>query len=897
MKIYIPLEKLKALLEKLAFAPVIPTLCVSFALGILLARSAQPPLAAAAVLSIAALAAALASQRRLGAVRLAHLFIPLIAAAALFAGAFLYLVDEAVSPSPSLTRILRAAESKKQTLFVEAIVESSPSVHDKRARFNVRVTKAGPSPNRMKKVSGIAQASTSLDEVENSQLGEGPADPLFPVVITRRLPRYSDRIRFEARASSLDFLDPPYQQHFKTLGVSGFLFVPDVIPIRVTGRARKFVLFRWGKALGERFRATISRTIPSPASLVLGQIMFGKIVRTSPELKDKFRAAGVVHVLVVSGMHVWMLLSSFLLLAFLWKRNPFVSFAILGVVLLLFFSMSGGGPSVTRATLMGLVYLGAMLTKRDYDRVSALFLAGLFLLVLNPRAIFHPGPQLSFLACAGLIFTYPLLNSILPRLLRSRLLAPLFLSLCATLPIYPVIAYHFDYVSLVSPISNVFVIPCVGILLPFGFAYSTLTLLIPQSALILAPVLTFSVNFLIAMVEWFAHLPLSSIAVSQPGIAAILVYFLSLFSWVMFIHSMKRGRDEAITYWMLAGGMGAGFLLWSWLFSPPSDRLDVTFIDVGEGDSIVIDAPYDLNSRRRFRLLIDGGGGGANSSYNSGKERVGRTLAQLGISHLDAVLLTHPDHDHMDGLLWVLDNIPVDRWIDPGFQELSTRKNTSDWACFNESPYPDPSTESTVKTHPHKDEPSPMNASSSQMSTYKTLLRKVRNKKIERIVARKNTVLKLKSGITFHILYPDDDDLVLCHLSTNELSAVLKLTYSNASFLFTGDIEKYGEFTLRRDFYENLSSTVLKVPHHGGSTSSSKPFIEKVRPLISIISVGRRNPYGHPHKRVLGRYKKIKSPVFRTDKHGDITVSTDGKQLFLKTRISRVLFTRHLDSE
>ncbi|MEW6200661.1 MAG: ComEC/Rec2 family competence protein, partial [bacterium] len=239
-------------------------------------------------------------------------FLPLLLATAAAAGAFLLSVEETINSYPELTEIIKHAEISKKPVIIEGTVISAPVIEGKRVRFVVRAQKVGQYPREIIKVQGNLRVSASAERTD--------------------LPEYSDIIKIEGRVSGLDFLDPPVKKYYKMQGIVGFFLVPDFLPIHISGKKRVFPLFKAGQYMGKRFIDTLFNNIKQPEASILGQIMFGKSVNVPDEINEAFRKAGVVHILVVSGLHVWIVLSVFISLAFLWKRNAKITFIVLSSV-------------------------------------------------------------------------------------------------------------------------------------------------------------------------------------------------------------------------------------------------------------------------------------------------------------------------------------------------------------------------------------------------------------------------------------------------------------------------------------------------------------------------------------------------------------------------------------
>lgn len=249
------------------------------------------------------------------------------------------------------------------------------------------------------------------------------------------------------------------------------------------------------------------------------------------------------------------------------------------------------------------------------------------------------------------------------------------------------------------------------------------------------------------------------------------------------------------------------------------ETLRVHFIDVGQGDSILIQTPHN-----RENILIDGG-------TREAGDVVVDYLKKQGVEKINLLIATHPHEDHIGGLVLLLKTFPVEKIIDSG------KKHTS--------------------------------------STYKNYLKTVLERKIPLEIANEQK-FTWEDGLELSILGPVRKD----YEGINNHSVVAKLVYGEISFLFTGDMEKGGE---RDILEKDLQSTILKVGHHGSRTSTSAHFLRKVSPQVAVISLGANNDYGHPHEITLKKLEKSKVEVYRTDLQGTIQVITDGKKYSVET--------------
>jgi competence protein ComEC len=274
----------------------------------------------------------------------------------------------------------------------------------------------------------------------------------------------------------------------------------------------------------------------------------------------------------------------------------------------------------------------------------------------------------------------------------------------------------------------------------------------------------------------------------------------------------------------LAGGLAlAGGLLWWAALTPSSDRLTVTVMDVGQGDAILIEDPAG------HRILIDGGPSGRAISEALGRE------TPFWDKRVDLVVLTHPEEDHLNGLVTVLERYDVEHIL-----------------------------------------ASPV---ASDSAAYDAWRQAVEHEGAPYYEAAPGEWFDLGRGARLDVLAPPTDLIEDGEAKLNNNSVVLRLTWGGVSFLLPGDLEKAGEEALLREG-EDLRSTVLKVAHHGSADATGDPLLAAVRPAVAVISVGEDNWFGHPSPQVLERLED--SLVYRTDLNGRVKLSTDGERLWVE---------------
>lgn len=252
----------------------------------------------------------------------------------------------------------------------------------------------------------------------------------------------------------------------------------------------------------------------------------------------------------------------------------------------------------------------------------------------------------------------------------------------------------------------------------------------------------------------------------------------------------------------------------------PQGLLKVHFIDVGQADAILIEAPTGK------KMLVDAGN-------NDDEKELLSYLRRQEVQELEAVVGTHPHEDHIGSLDAVINNFPVKKVYLP--KVVHTTK------------------------------------------TFENLLLAVKNNNLKITYAKGGMTISLDPQLKVEILAPNSDE----YEELNDYSIVLKITYGNTSFLLTGDAEKISEEEMIERGYD-LKADVLKVGHHGSNTSTSQQFLQRVQPQIAVISAGKDNSYGHPHKEVLVRLKKAGVKILRTDEQGHILCVSDGEKITIQ---------------
>ncbi|MBI5554354.1 MAG: DNA internalization-related competence protein ComEC/Rec2 [Elusimicrobia bacterium] len=410
-------------------------------------------------------------------------------------------------------------------------------------------------------------------------------------------------------------------------------------------------------ALQRNLAENMSYGLPAETAALLRGIMLGEKTEISRDIKDMFSDTGVMHILAVSGLNVGMVAVIFFFIftrLFRLKRKQ-ASFLLI-FVLVIFAQVTGLQASVNRAVVMAIVGLVAVILERDRDMVNSICLAALLLLLSNPRHLFNVGFQLSFAATLGLIlFTPKLMEMMKP--LGKIVSGSLAVTFGAQLAVTPLIMYYFHKLSIISPLANLAVVPLVGVITGVGFASYFLRLLFAPLGNMVIQLNHYLLVLMIAIVRFFDRFPYAFVYVVTPGALAMALYYGALWWW------RTEQRQKYLVY-----GLAGCFMVNIGVQQLISRPLAVSFIDVGQGDSILVQLPD------RQAVLIDGGGS-MDPERSVADRRVAPYLWNQGVRIIDTVILTQPHYNHLQGLLVMLDKFKVRQVIIPVLGAAALRQD------------------------------------------------------------------------------------------------------------------------------------------------------------------------------------------------------------------------------
>ena len=734
------------------------------------------------------------------------------------------------------------AEDARQEVRLDGIVAGQPERSGNSLRF-------------------VFQAR-SIDE------GDGWAELTADVLVTarpdpelvslRREPhvRYGDRLMLAGSLAAPSVLDTfDYRDHLASQGIHLVMDFPKV-ELLADGRGNPILaaLYDFRDEMGR----SLQRTLPEPQAAVAQTLLLGQRDNLPAELREDFRGTGTSHLLAISGLHVGVVLvltmagSAFLL----GRRGPY--FLVVPLLALWGYALlSGASPSVVRAAIMGTVYLAAVAAGRPRNVFPALALAAGVMAGLEPAILKNLSFQLSFAAVSGIaLLGLPLTGwfqeklhltydqrGLIPSLARGALLSAI-VSVAATIATLPLVAFHFQQVPTLGIPATVLALPALPpILLTSGLTVAA-DAIHPAIGQVVGWTAYVPITYLTGLIQAFAAIPVSIIEIPRFSGLLVWLYYVpitlaALTPW----HTLNSARKKAqvflspISFPFSAANLrllvpAAALLLlaaviWAHALSSPDGRLHVIFLDVDQGDGILIVTPAGQ------RILVDGG---PDPVY---------VVEALNVHlpfwdrRLDLVVSTHTDEDHLAGLVGVVQRHPVGAVVEgiPGTSSLYLR-----WRQALEE------------------------------------------KSIDPVAIHRGAVIDLGDGLSLNVLNPPLDSAPPSDRDSNNNSVVLRLQYGAVSFLLTGDIEENAELELIREGLP-ISSDVLKVSHHGSNNASGPFFLRAVSPAVAVVQSGEDNRFGHPHREVIDRLQKLvgEDGLYVTALDGTVELTTDGHRLWVKT--------------
>jgi len=560
---------------------------------------------------------------------------------------------------------------------------------------------------------------------------------------------------------------------------------------------------------------------------ILAALILGEKSDVEESIRNDFANTGVIHVLAVSGLHVGYV-SIILVTIFGLLRLPHGA-KMLSVIggLLFYVGLTGGAPSVMRASIMASLMIMGGLLERKSDIFNILASAAFIILAINPQQLGNLGFQLSFLAVLSIVTLFPTFKewvsgiSILTTHRLGKMMMPildLFLvSLAAQVGTLAITMFYFNKIPIVSLFANLVVVPLIGVIVATGMSFLILGSLLP----VLAPFWAATIEGAIDFMLWFIQ-QCASIDWAYITTRSLKHYELILLLMGVFSISLMKFR-AVVKLWVIFGLLCLGIQTWQALLTP--QNLELVVLDVGQGDAILIHAPNGKT------MLVDAGL--RFRGQDMGKDVILPYLKYRNWSRLDLFVITHPHNDHIGGAQYLVENIPISKVYMPDIEYESYG--------------------------------------------YKMLRESLDSEHIPTLPVFAGYIDSSLKPVYLRMTAPKWYDRLSQPSNVNNTSLVMQLFYGESSVMLTGDGEEKTEYH-QLPFGRLLKSELIKAPHHGSKTSSSQDYINLVQPEVCLISLGEKNKFKHPSEITLKKYRKLGTEIHRTDLEGALIYTSDGKQ-------------------
>ncbi len=628
-----------------------------------------------------------------------------------------------------------------------------------------------------------------------------------------------------------------YKQYLKSKNIYGIVTV-DKKDIETINKNNVGVIDLLANKVRNSMKRKIEQNLPNETNELLSGMLIGEKSNLQKEIQEDFRDSSLSHVLAISGMHVSYVILGITFVINKLKFSKKMSKIVIILILLFFIILTGKTASVTRACFMSSYIILASLLHKKAHVLGSISISLLIILIINPYFILDIGLQLSYGGTIGIVLIYPILKKYKKKKedktgrikkvlykIKDKIIDTILITISANLVIFPIVLFHYNIMSFTFIISNLLISPIIGIIIILGFLSVFASYIVSPISKIMFFFLQIFLSVLAQIAHFCAELPLSKVYFPTPKIYIIIIYYIFLIYFILVKNKIITGKkiDKKVFIIFTIIVIILNLIL---NFIPKT--FTISFIDVGQGDSMLISTPKGKN------ILVDGGGSRDETTFNIGKQTLIPYLLNKGITKLDYIIISHFDSDHATGVAQILGKIDVSSII------LTRQLEEND--------------------------------------IYRHILSIAKEKKIKLIYVKEGDVLKI-GGIKISIIHPENKLMINNPMNNN--SIVCKVEYNSFSMLLTGDIEMEAEeLILRKNI--NLKADVLKVAHHGSKTSTTGEFLKAINPKVALIGVGKNNNFGHPSNEVIQRLKENGTRIYRTDENGEISITVNKKGRIIK---------------
>lgn len=565
----------------------------------------------------------------------------------------------------------------------------------------------------------------------------------------------------------------------------------------------------------DNIQSIIISSMPNQQSALLQGILISETEFLDDSIITDFRNSGISHLMAVSGLNVaYIVLVIVYILKKLRVKGALSNF-ILTLVLILFALITGCSSSVIRAIIMSLMVVYGASLKRKTDVLTSIGFSALCILLYNPINLYSVGFLLSFGATLSIIFLYKSIRKhtdFLPKYIADLLAV----SLSVQIGITPISIYFFNDLSIISIFINLIAVPISGLVTILGIVLIGLGQIHIILANFLGFFLKYLLSFLIIISKAPNYIPNSVLTLTTPSIYGIVFYYIFIYI-VFFKYAWIKENIHIKNMYKLS----VVIIVVSIFMILHKKPLEVSMIDVGQGDAIYIRTPSGRVA------LIDAGG--FSNDKNDGGGVIVPFLLDKKVHKIDVMFISHTDNDHICGINEIIDKFKIDRTV------------FSDRVKNNE----------IIKT---------LNKAKSKIF----YVNSYGNIKFDEDISFE----MFATGTNFNDIN-DDESLIVC------------MNYNKRNFLFAGD----ASVNLENELIDKLHKKydILKIGHHGSGTSTSQEFLNRINPKIALISVGKGNKFKHPSDSVIERLNANEIKTYRTDETGCISLFSDGNYIKVKT--------------
>ena len=633
---------------------------------------------------------------------------------------------------------------------------------------------------------------------------------------------YGDKIiitgKFQEPTGQRNYKGFNYKEYLKTLKIYGTV---KASKIEIVEKDCANIILSYSNKAFLQIKQNIEKVFPEKeCNLFLG-IMLGYTDNIEEDIVQSFQDSNIAHILAVSGMHITYIIIGlmFVLKNRIGKRKTRY---IIIIALIIFMCITGFAPSIVRATIMGIILVGADLLYRKNDIWTSIAISLLILLIYNPFLLTSVSVLLSYGGTIGIIvfnkniyYLFEKLKKPKKRYVRKKnklityivniLKDAVVITISAQIAIIPIMIVCFNTSGIAFLITNVAISFIIGPITFLGFiaiiiSFISLTLL-KFISYILNPLF----NLLIIISNIGNSVPFSKIYVATPTTIEIILYYfiIIILNYICTVYAKKHPTSLDVRVKNIIGVCKYKYrqnkkkfisiililIICMQIIQVVPQDLKIYFIDVGQGDSTLVITP------NRKSILIDGGGS-LDNSYDVGKNTLLPYLLDRKITKIDYMFVSHFDSDHIGGLLTILEEIPVDK--------VFIAKQIEDSQNLQE------------------------------------FMKITKEKQIAVNTVKAGDKITFEKHIYMDVLFPTNEQITENALNNNAI--VCKLIYKNFSMLFTGDIEKTAEAAIVKLYAktDKLKSTVLKVAHHGSKTSTNDEILKLISPKIAVIRSRRK---------------------------------------------------------